>query len=155
MDSAKSYCWALTTGARKQLALWPFKTVTSATELGAVLSFTKRHCTGQQLKKFMALKTRWKALQQSWAPIHHKLATLPLTFWASALHGVFVACFGEIHLDKLRSCAISALRLKRLEQTLCCAWVYQARLRQTRALARLANFSSSQAHGPKRTQVTD
>ena len=68
VDSAKSYCWALTTGARKQLALWPFKTVTSATELGAVLSFTKRHCTGQQLKKFMALKTRWKALQQSWAP---------------------------------------------------------------------------------------
>ena len=68
VDSAKSYYCALTTGARKQLALLPFRTVTSATELGGVLSFTKRHWSGQQLKKPMALETRWKAVQQSWPP---------------------------------------------------------------------------------------
>ena len=113
VDHAKSYCWALQTDMRRQLRTFPFRLVTSALELGGVLSFTKRQFTGQQAKKFQALETRWVMLQHSWAPIAHKFASLPLTFWSSALHGVYGACFGETHLSHLRSRAVSALRLKR------------------------------------------
>eukprot|EP00435_Cladocopium_sp_Y103_P054257 s825_g17.t1 len=113
VDQAKSYCWALNTAMRRQLTALPFRQVTSALELGGVLSFTKRQFTGQQHQKFLALESRWLALQHSWAPLRQKLAVLPLTFWASALHGIYGACFGEIHIDKLRSKAIAALRLRR------------------------------------------
>eukprot|EP00435_Cladocopium_sp_Y103_P022352 s1742_g5.t1 len=113
IDNAKSYCWAWRPLMRRQLHAVPFKQATSALELGGVLSFTKRQFTGQQHKKFLALETRWKTLQSSWAPLRQKLAVLPMTFWTSALHGVYGACFGESHLEKLRSHATAALRLRR------------------------------------------
>ena len=113
LDHAKSYCWALAAAQRNQLNTLPFKIVTSADELGGVLSFSRKQYTGRHAKKFLSLETRWHALQTSWAPLRQKFAMLPIVFWSSAMHGIYGSCFGDAHLDKLRGKAVMALKLKR------------------------------------------
>ena len=113
LDHQKSYCWALADDMRAQLGTLPFKMVTSARELGGVLSFTRKRFTGQQAKQFLALEPRWHSLLMSWAPFRQKLTMLPVVFWSSALHGIYGSCFGETHLEKLRGKALNALKLKR------------------------------------------
>lgn len=110
VEAAKSYCWALTKQDRQQLATFPFQCVASAHELGGILSFTKRASTGLHRKRQCAIADRWQMFKRSWAPLRQKLATIPLVFWSSALHGIHGYCFGESSLDAPRRQAVSALR---------------------------------------------
>eukprot|EP00435_Cladocopium_sp_Y103_P056205 s2024_g18.t2 len=111
IDAGKSYCWALTDVHRKQLRAFPFQRVDHATELGGILSFTRRHFTGLQQKRIGRLSSRWQRLMASRAPTRQKLAVLPSVFWAAALHGINGSCMGEHHLDTLRTQAMRALKL--------------------------------------------
>eukprot|EP00435_Cladocopium_sp_Y103_P039530 s1405_g10.t1 len=113
VDLHKSYCWATSSSLRTQLRTMPMQSVDSATELGGVLSFTRRRFTGLMAKKISSLEDKWFCLQKSWAPLRQKLAVLPLVMWASALHGIGGSCLGEGQVDALRKRALSALRLRK------------------------------------------
>lgn len=112
IEAAKSYCWALQTQHKKQLCSFPFRRVDAAHELGGILSFTRRPGTGLQKQRQAAADCKWAALRRSWAPLRQKLAAIPITIWASALHGIYGYCFGEAHLETLRKQAVSALKLQ-------------------------------------------
>ena len=86
LDHNKSYCWALADDMRARLRTLPFTMVTSARELGGVLSFTRKQFTGQQATEFLALESRWHTL-------------IPVVFWSSALHGIYGSCLGETWRD--------------------------------------------------------
>lgn len=111
VDVQKSHCWATTKRLRQQLTPFPFECVDFASELGGVLSFTKRQYTGQQLRRLEALGPRWLQLRSSKAPMALKLASIPTVFWTSGLHGLAGSCLGAGHLDSLRTQALKALRL--------------------------------------------
>lgn len=109
VDVSKSLCWATTTSMRKQMTLFPFQCVAQAAELGGVLSFTKRRFTGLQRGRLEALMPRWLQLRRSFAPLRQKLASLPIVFWASGLHGIAGSCLGAGHVDALRAQAVKSL----------------------------------------------
>lgn len=112
-DVGKSYCWSTNGRQRKQLAQFPFPCVESATELGGVLSFTRKRFTGRQLPRIASLTARWLQLKHSQAPLALKFAALPAVFWSAGLHGVAGSCMGENHVDHLRVQAMKMLRLNK------------------------------------------
>eukprot|EP00438_Fugacium_kawagutii_P000488 Skav216948 [mRNA] locus=scaffold3396:197642:204095:+ [translate_table: standard] len=110
-DSAKTFGWATTVPLRQQMKAFPFQTVSAATELGGVLSFTRHSYTGKQKSRLEALAPKWLKLRRSQAPLSQKLAALPLVFWSAGLHGIAGSCLGQGQYDQLRTQAVRALRL--------------------------------------------
>eukprot|EP00435_Cladocopium_sp_Y103_P034796 s173_g9.t1 len=113
IDAGKSYCWSTSGRQRKQLGQFPFPCVEHASELGGVLSFTRKRFTGRQQQRLENLTPRWLLLRNSKAPLAMKLAALPTVFWSAGLHGIAGSCMGENHVDHLRVRALQSLRLNK------------------------------------------
>ena len=113
IDEAKTFTWGTTSGMRKLLQAAPYPCVDTAAELGGSLSlsFTARHRNCWMRERLTSLAPRWRRLLRSSAPLAQKLAVLPGTFWAKALHGAPACRFATKFISDLRAQACKALRL--------------------------------------------
>eukprot|EP00438_Fugacium_kawagutii_P031979 Skav207040 [mRNA] locus=scaffold975:198961:208505:- [translate_table: standard] len=112
-EVGQSYCWALSKQLRDSLVGLPMDVVTQATELGGIMSFTKRQHTGLLQSRLAKLLPRWDLLRASRAPLCQKLISLATVFWASALHGANGSGAAVSTVTKLRSLALKTLGLNR------------------------------------------
>ena len=109
IDHTKSYVWATTTQARKQLAQSKTQLVRSCRDLGGQMQYT-RVCNNYVItKRIEAFKPRWKDLAISPAPYSQKLRALRTVAWTTVLHGIPSAHQGPQHYDGLRTQALRAL----------------------------------------------
>ena len=88
------------------------KVVQTCGELGGVLSFTAAHRVHVFVQKGDTLHDKWLQLRRSKAPLAHKLRSLPMVFWAKALHGTLSSTAAERHVHKLRTQAVRNLGLQ-------------------------------------------
>ena len=111
VDADKTFTWGLQSQDRRVLAGLGFTSVFAAPELGGSMTYGTMIRNSQLKARGLRLTPRWLRLKRSSAPLFRKLAVLPGTFWAAALHGALGCRFGPQYLHSLRQSAIKSLRL--------------------------------------------
>ena len=112
LDPAKTFVWSSQPAGRSTLSSLDLRVCTHARELGGYLSFQRSTHNAELVARCEGLTPVWARLRRSMAPLAYKLAVLPGKCWAHALHGCPGCPLAEQHLQRLRSCATSALRIR-------------------------------------------
>ena len=112
IDIHKSYTWSTLPQTRAELAPLGIQVVEDISELGGSLTFYSAARVRVFLERGVRLEKKWARLRISKAPLAQKLLSLPMVFWASALHGALGCIFADSHLHQLRKKAIAALGLR-------------------------------------------
>ena len=112
LDLGKTYAWGTDRATRNGLAPLGFRTVLDAAELGGSLSFTAARRNRLLRQRGAHLDVKWDRLRRSKSPLKLKLISLPMVFWAKALHGASSCMLSMAYLDSLRTKAMKSLRLQ-------------------------------------------
>ena len=112
IDVDKTYAWGTTPDMRKQLSQLGVRIVQDFNELGGALSFTAAHRVRLFVQRGESLHERWHQLRRSRAPVAQKLSSIPMVFWARALHGTLSCTAADRHVHKLRTQAVRYLGLQ-------------------------------------------
>ena len=113
LDQNKTFSWATSARTRSVLKLAPYECVASMAELGGCMVYDGRLRNAHQIQRLHSLEVKWERLKYSKAPLCLKLASLPIHFWAKALHGAPSCRIGMQHLAQLRTVALRNLRLSK------------------------------------------
>jgi len=111
VDLDKTYVWGLTPRSRELLRHLGLVLKQDAMELGGNMCFGKARRNRLFKARAQTLTAKWMRLKRSKAPQASKIQVLPLSFWASALHGAANTLIAEGHLHDLRQSANRALHL--------------------------------------------
>ena len=111
MDPAKTYVWSTDPLQRRVLRASQFQTVDHARELGGMFAFRNGTRNAALVDRCAQLQPTWQALARARSPLQLKLRTLPVKFWAFALHGAVGCAVSDATLNRLRSSAVRALAL--------------------------------------------
>eukprot|EP00438_Fugacium_kawagutii_P003078 Skav215305 [mRNA] locus=scaffold3276:18327:27629:- [translate_table: standard] len=112
IDLKKSYAWSTNPTWRRALRPLGLQVVEDVSELGGSLSLSAATRVRVFLQRGKKLENKWHRLRTSKAPLRQKLASLPMVFWAAALHGANGSVFADSHIHELRKKAVSFLKLK-------------------------------------------
>lgn len=112
IDDRKTMVWSITGEGRKELKTWGPTVVKNVRDLGGHLQFTKQQTNGTVVKKCEQLKSLWKRLACSRAPLAHKCRVVRVKAWPRALHaspGVHIctATFDDIRAASFKPLGIS------------------------------------------------
>ena len=111
LDYDKTYCWGTDRTTRQGLLPLGFRQVFDASELGGSMSFSAAYRNRLLRQRGTPLSTKWERLRRSASPLALKLVSLPMAFWARALHGASSCPLSAQYIDQQRSHAMKALRL--------------------------------------------
>ena len=109
IDDRKTMVWAITGNDRKELREWGPKVIKNVRDLGGHLQFTKQQTNGTVAKKCDQLKSLWKRLACSRAPISHKCRVVRVKAWPRALHASPGVHICTATFDDLRAIAFRPL----------------------------------------------
>ena len=109
VDVSKTYAWALQGHSRNGLKAMGFAIKLHATELGGSLHMSRRHTEHHIMSKLKSLEDKWRRLKHSQAPHSQKQAAVPISFWASILHGTASMIVSPRTLSSLRTQATKNL----------------------------------------------
>ena len=112
LDPAKTFVWSSQPPGRKALASMDLRVCSHARELGGYLSFQRTTHNAELVARCEGLAPIWSRLRRSVAPLSYKLAILPGKCWAHALHGCPGCPLAELPLQRLRTSATKALRIR-------------------------------------------
>ena len=112
IDDRKTMVWSTTGQGRKELKSWGPKVIKNGRDLGGHIQFTKQQTNGTVAKKCEQLKSLWKRLACSRAPLSHKCRVVRVKAWPRALHaspGVHIcsATYDDLRAISFRPLGIS------------------------------------------------
>ena len=110
LDLDKSYVWGLTPQCRQIMAYLGLSLKQDVLELGGNMCFGRPRRNRLLKARALLLTGKWAKLRRSRAPAAQKVAILPASFWAVALHGVAICPVPDGHLHDLRQSANKALK---------------------------------------------
>ena len=111
IDDRKTMVWAIAGGDRKELREWGPKVIKNVRDLGGHLQFTKQQTNGTVAKKCEQLKSLWKRLACSRAPVAHKCRVVRVKAWPRALHASPGVHICSATFDDLRAASFRPLRI--------------------------------------------
>ena len=113
VDHEKTYTWSLRPQSRHQFAALGFKTELTASEVGGVVTLSKRHLTAHLHTRLARSEPKLQLIQRSSAPGSQKQLALHTAVWPSSLHGLGAIRVPAHLLAQQRTKAVRALRVER------------------------------------------
>ena len=106
LDTTKTAYWATSSFARDHLRQSGQRVVLDIKDLGAQMTFCRRHTNKVVRGRAYAQPEFWARLARSCAPQRQKEICLRVSAWPRALNGISTVIFGQEHICKLRTKAL-------------------------------------------------
>eukprot|EP00435_Cladocopium_sp_Y103_P074716 s200_g50.t1 len=113
LDKNKSYLWANDAALRNQCKQLGWDIKTHARDLGAPMTYGKRHSVVDQMERINSLQPLWCLLRRLTGTIWMKQRILFQAFWPRAFYGSAICCMSWQHVRHLRTEAMRALKFNR------------------------------------------
>lgn len=111
VDRSKTYCWATTRQARRELGQFGYVVRLNAKDLGAHTTFSKQVRNSTCVTRFRDLEDFWDKLENAAGSFHLKRQVVIAAAWPRALHAIGASFIGAKHFHGLRTSYMKALKL--------------------------------------------